>query len=196
MDILLNILTPLIVGALGGLISYFFARKTERYKSKLHTKKYVSKVRFDAEFEIYREISDAFSKIYLEIITLVDKRNRICFDDDDIGNFGGRAEKLCFEQFTRIYSVAPFLQKNIWDDSIHIYEKFRCLLNRAMEIDNKDILTNQRSETDEKKPRVFLSNEKENEAVRAMNENFKNVENQYKDFLEKIRHYLNSLEAI
>ena len=47
------------------------SQELEKYKSELSKKKYVSKTRFDAEFEIYRELSRAFFDLVKDINGLI-----------------------------------------------------------------------------------------------------------------------------
>ena len=46
-------------------------KELEKYKSELGKKEYISKARFDAEFEIYRKLSKAFFDMVCDINTLV-----------------------------------------------------------------------------------------------------------------------------
>lgn len=47
------------------------AQETEKYKSELSKKEYVSKTRFDAEFQIYRDLSSVYFDLVKEINSLV-----------------------------------------------------------------------------------------------------------------------------
>ena len=96
-----------------------FAKKLEDFKSKLDNKTYISKVRFDLEIEIYKELSAATLEMVMENCNLFpfgltyspqDKDTRLQYYQDnykkasDTYNIAGNA----------IYKNAPFIPKDMW----------------------------------------------------------------------------------
>ena len=107
-----------------------YREELERLSKQLERKNYVSKVRFDAEFSIYRELSGAFLDVVRaqnDLFTF-EKLDRIPTEKD-------KQKKLYEERFemgrnaynnasTQLHRNAPFIEENI-------FEQFRNILRDA-----------------------------------------------------------------
>ena len=109
-----------------------------RKSKKLEHKNYVSKVRFDAEFAIYRDLSAAFLEMVHfqnDLFILIDHAPR---DPDKRKDYYADQQKKCREAYnraaTQLYRNAPFIQERI-------FERFRSILNYVnMQLSNYSAL--------------------------------------------------------
>ena len=110
-----------------------YDKKLEIYKSKLDSKNYVSKVRFDAEFLLYRELMvscrNMINDVYFvyPIFTYVpaDEEAREKYEQDVYNN----ATKSYNDFSTLITGNAPFIPKDFYDKFIEIVKLCRQNLN-------------------------------------------------------------------
>ena len=97
-----------------------------RKSKKLELKNYVSKVRFDAEFAIYRDLSAAFLEMVQfqnNLFILIDHAPR---DPDKRKDYYADKQKKCVEAYNRasiqLYRNTPFIEESI-------FERFKGILN-------------------------------------------------------------------
>ena len=90
-----------------------------RKSKKLELKNYVSKVRFDAEFAIYRDLSAAFLEMVQfqnNLFILIDHAPR---DPDKRKDYYADKQKKCVEAYNRasiqLYRNAPFIEESIFE---------------------------------------------------------------------------------
>ncbi len=105
-----------------------YREELERLTKQLERKNYVSKVRFDAEFAIYRDLSAAFlaavqAQNYL--FTKACLRDRVPKDKQERKEFYTQRLNKCGEAWniasTQLYRNAPFIDKNIFDQFSKIH---------------------------------------------------------------------------
>ena len=100
-------------------------QELERYKSELSKKNYVSKVRFDAEFGIYRELSRAFFNMARDINSLVPARyNERPANEDDYKKYQDEcyrasSQTLRVAQETLVQN-APFISEELYNDFLEL----------------------------------------------------------------------------
>ena len=94
--------------------SSVLAKELEKYKSMLDEKKYVSKVRFDKEFEIYLELSSDRLNIVFSISDII---NNITILEDNLEEFENRIKMLGYQDINKYMN-------NKIDDMITLYNKF------------------------------------------------------------------------
>ena len=97
-----------------------FDRKLENLKSKLEKRNYISKVRFDLEIEIYRQLSESVLLMVLNSCALFPVGIEHCCPDKDAEI--KRKEELCskatdsYNQANQaIMQNAPFIPENIYE---------------------------------------------------------------------------------
>lgn len=104
-----------------------YNEQLEKFKHIYEKKNYVSKVRFDAEFAIYRELSQTFSEAVEAVHGIIpDGEAYYPEDEEERKNY----EKHLFVKFAKayqsaqstLYANAPFISKDI-------YEKFNEILD-------------------------------------------------------------------
>lgn len=95
-------------------------KEKEKYKTELNKKEYVSKTRFDAEFNIYRELSSAFCTMVKDISVMipagfswqpVGKEAQKKYEDECYANANSSTVKA---QDT-LYASAAFIPENFFD---------------------------------------------------------------------------------
>ena len=97
-----------------------------RKSKKLELKNYVSKVRFDAEFAIYRDLSAAFLEMVQFQHNLFISIDHAPSDPDKRKDYYADKQKKCVEAYnrasTQLYRNAPFIEESI-------FERFKGILN-------------------------------------------------------------------
>lgn len=141
------------------------------FQSDIDKKKYISQVRFDAEFEIYKQLSRRYGELVLQIIVKASKIDKCKLDD--IQDEESEINYLAYQAVSELYSVAPFIQEDIYNDFLDIYEMSRKLLVQWSE--------EQRSGMDEAKNDVFEANE---------------IYQKYNSTIVKVREYTSKLEGV
>ena len=189
LDIIMEVALACVIsaGGIGGIIiavvklsvasieKRFERKYTEKFavfQSDIDKKQYTSQVRFDAEFEIYKQLSRKYGELVLQIMVKasnIDKYKLDHMQDKEMGEIN----YLAYQAVSELYSSAPFIQEDIYNDFLNIYEMSRKLLVQWGE--------EQRSSTNETKNDVCEANE---------------IYQKYNDTIVKVREYTSKLEGI
>jgi hypothetical protein len=189
LDIIMEVALACVVsaGGIGGIIvavvklsvasieKRFERKYTEKFaifQSDIDKKKYISQVRFDAEFEIYKQLSRKYGELVLQIIVKasnIDKNKLDDMQDEEIGI----VNYLAYQAVSEVYASAPFIQEDIYNDFMNIYEMSRKLLVKWSE--------EQWSDIEETKNDVYRANE---------------IYKKYNNTIVKVREYTSKLEGI
>ena len=189
LDIIMEVALACVIsaGGIGGIIiavvklsvasieKRFERKYTEKFavfQSDIDKKQYISQVRFDAEFEIYKQLSRKYGELVLQIMVKasnIDKYKLDHMQDKEMGEIN----YLAYQAVSELYSSAPFIQEDIYNDLLNIYEMSRKLLVQWGE--------EQRSSTNETKNDVCEANE---------------IYQKYNDTIVKVREYTSKLEGI
>ena len=126
-----------ILSIINAVILFIQRRKQHKYDEQLEKfkhisekKNYVSKVRFDAEFAIYRELSQTFSEAVEAVHGIIpDGEAYYPEDEEERKNY----EKHLFVKFAKahqsaqstLYANAPFISKEIYDKFDEILDLIR-----------------------------------------------------------------------
>ena len=189
MDIIMEVALACVIsaGGIGGIIiavvklsvasieKRFERKYTEKFavfKSDIDKKQYISQVRFDAEFEIYKQLSRKYGELVLQIMVKASNIDKYKLDDMQDKEMG-EINYLAYQAVSELYSSAPFIQEDIYNDFLNIYEMSRKLLVQWGE--------EQRSSTNETKNDVCDANE---------------IYQKYNDTIVKVREYTSKLEGI
>lgn len=91
-------------------------------QADIDKKQYISQVRFDTEFKVYRDISRKFGQMILEMnvyaLGTVRKSN-------DISGL----KQMAYEAVSELYAVAPFMQKGLYSSFAEIYDMCRDIIS-------------------------------------------------------------------
>lgn len=167
MDIIMEVALACVIsaGGIGGIIiavvklsvasieKRFERKYTEKFavfKSDIDKKQYISQVRFDAEFEIYKQLSRKYGELVLQIMVKASNIDKYKLDDMQDKEMG-EINYLAYQAVSELYSSAPFIQEDIYNDFLNIYEMSRKLLVQWGE--------EQKSSTNETKNDVCEANE-------------------------------------
>lgn len=189
MDIIMEVALACVIsaGGIGGIIiavvklsvasieKKFERKYTEKFavfKSDIDKKQYISQVRFDAEFEIYKQLSRKYGELVLQIMVKASNIDKYKLDDMQDKEMG-EINYLAYQAVSELYSSAPFIQEDIYNDFLNIYEMSRKLLVQWGE--------EQKSSTNETKNDVCEANE---------------IYQKYNDTIVKVREYTSKLEGI
>lgn len=189
LDIIMEVALACVIsaGGIGGIIiavvklsvasieKKFERKYTEKFavfKSDIDKKQYISQVRFDAEFEIYKQLSRKYGELVLQIMVKASNIDKYKLDDMQDKEMG-EINYLAYQAVSELYSSAPFIQEDIYNDFLNIYEMSRKLLVQWGE--------EQRSSTNETKNDVCEANE---------------IYQKYNDTIVKVREYTSKLEGI
>lgn len=160
--------------------------KFEKYKATVENKKYITKVRFDAEFKIYRELSESFFEMVKSISILIpqgltmvpaDKETK---EKRDIENYGD-ALKAVEKAQDVLNSNAPFIPKEIFDK----YDEIRILCMKQLNDFSERWNVSVRGT---KKEKETLSHE----TYKRTGE----IDKKFKEINGEIREYLESLDVL
>lgn len=189
LDIIMEVALACVIsaGGIGGIIiavvklsvasieKRFERKYTEKFavfKSDIDKKQYISQVRFDAEFEIYKQLSRKYGELVLQIMVKASNIDKYKLDDMQDKEMG-EINYLAYQAVSELYSSAPFIQEDIYNDFLNIYEMSRKLLVQLGE--------EQKSSTNETKNDVCEANE---------------IYQKYNDTIVKVREYTSKLEGI
>lgn len=189
MDIIMEVALACVIsaGGIGGIIiavvklsvasieKRFERKYTEKFavfKSDIDKKQYISQVRFDAEFEIYKQLSRKYGELVLQIMVKASNIDKYKLDDMQDKEMV-EINYLAYQAVSELYSSAPFIQEDIYNDFLNIYEMSRKLLVQWGE--------EQKSSTNETKNDVCEANE---------------IYQKYNDTIVKVREYTSKLEGI
>ena len=189
LDIIMEVALACVIsaGGIGGIIiavvklsvasieKRFERKYTEKFavfKSDIDKKQYISQVRFEAEFEIYKQLSRKYGELVLQIMVKASNIDKYKLDDMQDKEMG-EINYLAYQAVSELYSSAPFIQEDIYNDFLNIYEMSRKLLVQWGE--------EQRSSTNETKNDVCEANE---------------IYQKYNDTIVKVREYTSKLEGI
>lgn len=189
LDIIMEVALACVIsaGGIGGIIiavvkflvasieKRFERKYTEKFavfQSDIDKKQYISQVRFDAEFEIYKQLSRKYGELVLQIMVKASNIDKYKLDDMQDKEMG-KINYLAYQAVSELYSSAPFIQEDIYNDFLNIYEMSRKLLVQWGE--------EQRSSTNETKNDVCEANE---------------IYQKYNDTIVKVREYTSKLEGI
>ncbi len=189
LDIIMEVALACVIsaGGIGGIIiavvklsvasieKRFERKYTEKFavfKSDIDKKQYISQVRFDAEFEIYKQLSRKYGELVLQIMAKASNIDKYKLDDMQDKEMG-EINYLAYQAVSELYSSAPFIQEDIYNDFLNIYEMSRKLLVQWGE--------EQKSSTNETKNDVCEANE---------------IYQKYNDTIVKVREYTSKLEGI
>lgn len=189
LDIIMEVALACVIsaGGIGGIIiavvklsvasieKRFERKYTEKFavfQSDIDKKKYISQVRFDAEFEIYKQLSRKYGELVLQIMVKASNIDKYKLDDMQDKEMG-EINYLAYQAVSELYSSAPFIQEDIYNDFLNIYEMSRKLLVQWGE--------EHRSSTNETKNDVCEANE---------------IYQKYNDTIVKVREYTSKLEGI
>lgn len=189
MEIIMEVALACVIsaGGIGGIIiavvklsvasieKRFERKYTEKFavfKSDIDKKQYISQVRFDAEFEIYKQLSRKYGELVLQIMVKASNIDKYKLDDMQDKEMG-EINYLAYQAVSELYSSAPFIQEDIYNDFLNIYEMSRKLLVQWGE--------EQKSSTNETKNDVCEANE---------------IYQKYNDTIVKVREYTSKLEGI
>ena len=189
LDIIMEVALACVIsaGGIGGIIiavvklsvasieKRFERKYTEKFavfKSDIDKKQYISQVRFDAEFEIYKQLSRKYGELVLQKMVKASNIDKYKLDDMQDKEMG-EINYLAYQAVSELYSSAPFIQEDIYNDFLNIYEMSRKLLVQWGE--------EQKSSTNETKNDVCEANE---------------IYQKYNDTIVKVREYTSKLEGI
>ena len=189
LDIIMEVALACVIsaGGIGGIIiavvklsvasieKRFERKYTEKFavfKSDIDKKQYISQVRFDAEFEIYKQLSRKYGELVLQIMVKASNIDKYKLDDMQDKEMG-EINYLAYQAVSELYSSAPFIQEDIYNDFLNIYEMSRKLLVQWGE--------EQKISTNETKNDVCEANE---------------IYQKYNDTIVKVREYTSKLEGI
>ena len=144
LDIIMEVALACVIsaGGIGGIIiavvklsvasieKRFERKYTEKFavfKSDIDKKQYISQVRFDAEFEIYKQLSRKYGELVLQIMVKASNIDKYKLDDMQDKEMG-EINYLAYQAVSELYSSAPFIQEDIYNDFLNIYEMSRKLL--------------------------------------------------------------------
>ena len=157
-----------------------------RRSKKFELKNYVSKVRFDAEFAIYRDLSAAFLEMVQfqnNLFILIDHAPR---DPDKRKDYYADKQKKCVEAYNRasiqLYRNAPFIEESI-------FERFKGILNDVnMQLSNYS--------TFYLDDNVFESRRESNDEFKACYQRTADITTKMDNLILDLREYLKDLDVL
>lgn len=147
-----------------------FREDLERLTKQLERKNYVSKVRFDAEFAIYRELSFTADNMVRRIFYFYASGDMQVRDDQDIETRCGEA-CVCYSEFNQALAKnGAFISKEIYDSFCDIKKQASELVS-WIHLDKMDSLEDGYRKiqpvNEKKAEKLFLSYENLREVLRS-----------------------------
>lgn len=172
---------PAIIAAVISLLELSRAKKELREKYLLDKKTYISRTRFDTEFEIYKELSTSFVNMIRDTNQLfpkgfyyspANKESELQYNKE----LYGRSEKSFNEATRVICSYAIFIPEDWFNRFMNICNE--CYYQNRMFFDNKVAFPDQVNQKiiDE----CFIRNDR--------------INNEYGELIKELRKYIESLE--
>ena len=161
-----------------------YDKQLEKYKHIADKKNYVSKVRFDVEFGIYRELSQAFSKAIEGVHGIIPYGVAYYPNDEEESD---SYKKHLFAEFAKasysaqstLFANAPFISKEIYDKFNEILDLIRTQSEVYNEANFNTTVSNAEGQiTEEDSNRTALIDEK------------------FDALMNEIRDYLSNLEIL
>ena len=125
------------------------SKELEAFKGARDKKVYISKTRFDAEFQIYRELSGSFFKLLKDCSFVHQKGRYVPSNVDNINEYIKREDIKCYNAFVSsmveaqdmLYKNSPFIEEGFNKMFVEILElcrkqdgEFNKLLTRQINI--------------------------------------------------------------
>lgn len=159
---------------------------TNRKSKKLELKNYVSKVRFDAEFAIYRDLSAAFLEMVQFQHNLFISTDHAPRNSDKRKNYYADQQKKCVEAYNRasiqLYRNAPFIEESI-------FERFNGILNDVdMQLSNYSTLYSD--------DQMFESSREANDEFKACCQRTAEISARMDKLIVDLREYLKNLDVL
>ena len=118
-EIIVGIIAGLI-GVVGIVIGVVANSRVERLKYSLEKKNYISKARFDKEFEIYDKICEALVPAVDACCDLFLEEGSVPKNADDRRNLQNEAKNIHEKLFRMVLSKAPFISEDLYNDFVSI----------------------------------------------------------------------------
>lgn len=155
-------------------------KELERYKSNLDNKIYISKAKFDAEFEIYRELSKAFFEMVKNISILIPTGFLVPADPEEKKEYDKKIYKEAMESTVKAQDILngniPFISEEIYNAYTEILKLCRQQLNAFERRWNLSYLSPNKEE---------LTTE-EYERTDEINQKFSETNNKIRKYIEKL----------
>ncbi len=158
----------------------------EVLKTELDTKQHISVKRFDAEFEIYQQSTGCFSAAVRDCATMIpagfvyvptDDEARLKLDEEHYD----KALKSVVSAQDYLFSIAPFVQKELYDGYKEILSLLTCQVNAYQA----------RFDVNDKRPQEEKQGFSSADYRRTGEINIK-----FEELNDKVREYLNNLDVI
>lgn len=156
-------------------------KELERYKSNLDNKIYISKAKFDAEFEIYRELSKAFFEMVKNISILIPTGfTLVPADPEEKKEYDKKIYKEAMQSIVKAQDILngniPFISEEIYNAYTEILKLCRQQLNAFERRWNLSYLSPNKEE---------LTTE-EYERTDEINQKFSETNNKIRKYIEKL----------
>ncbi len=156
-------------------------KELERYKSNLDNKIYISKAKFDAEFEIYRELSKAFFEMVKNISILIPTGfTLVPADPEEKKEYDKKIYKEAMQSTVKAQDILngniPFISEEIYNAYTEILKLCRQQLNAFERRWNLSYLSPNKEE---------LTTE-EYERTDEINQKFSETNNKIRKYIEKL----------
>lgn len=156
-------------------------KELERYKSNLDNKIYISKAKFDAEFEIYRELSKAFFEMVKNISILIPTGfTLVPADPEKKKEYDKKIYKEAMESTVKAQDILngniPFISEEIYNAYTEILKLCRQQLNAFERRWNLSYFSPNKEE---------LTTE-EYERTDEINQKFSEANNKIRKYIEKL----------
>lgn len=158
-------------------------KELEEFKCKLENKSYVSKTRFDTEFNIYRQLSESTVIMVKEVSQLFPRLTRDTRDDYDTykEKYDLAVDKVVAAQDS-LAANAPFISKEIYDKFSEIEKKCKVQIDDYIDFRLRDDKDDYMKECREEYRRTFKRTTE--------------IQNDLDSLLDDLRSYLATLEVL
>ena len=158
-------------------------KELELYKAGVGNKIYISKTKFDTEFQLYRQLSNHYAKMIKEVAQLFPVFTKDARDDyEKYKSQHDRALDAIVLAQDELCSSAPFISKDLYDEFIEIENLCKRQLSDFQDFRLRPDAENYRSEC--------------HDEYKATYKRTKEINDKFNELLENLRDYISKLDVI
>ncbi len=155
----------------------------EKYKSNLENKIYMSKAKFDAEFELYRQLSQCFVILVKQVSLLFPVFTKDARDDfDTYKSFHDECVDAIVKAQDELYASAPFITKEVYDKFLEIENLCKTQLSDFQNFRLRPDAEDYRKEC--------------KDAFKETYKRTKDIQDRFEQLLASLRGYISKLDVI
>lgn len=159
------------------------SKEMEAYKANIENKVYISKAKFDTEFQLYRELTAAFTKMVKECSQLFPKSTKDTRNDyEKYKNEHDKAVDSIIIAQDELYASAPFISEDLYNQFTEIQILCKNQLNDFQDFRLRPDAEDYRNECKEAYKETYKRTHK--------------IDKKFNELISTVRKYMSSLDVM